>query len=279
MIGIRSMQQRRIEHEWRERRVLKFEEKRGKKKKKRNERDHNDIRYCDFITAELILFGSESLRIAFRFRGVKTPAANTLQYPSFLPCLRSSLPLFSRVNTFPAPIIPHQPRGRTGKTPRRHWIVSIHVFLLLRSRISNASSYPLASFFLRLPPTIVRRCVRVFRFTERVSRDVTPHPSSLSPRSSFFLQLETLSSHSTSGQPSKTSHFETKEEGFLGYRPFPPFEPLPRVVSLPSSTPLCSPLLRARGKKVKCEKKSEGERFIHPVATILPRETMLLCRP
>lgn len=34
MIGIRSMQQRRIEHEWRERRVLKFEEKRGKKKKK-----------------------------------------------------------------------------------------------------------------------------------------------------------------------------------------------------------------------------------------------------
>lgn len=91
MIGIRSMQQRRIEHEWRERRVLKFEEKRGKKKKKRNERDHNDIRYCDFITAELILFGSESLRIAFRFRGVKTPAANTLQYPSLLALFFASL--------------------------------------------------------------------------------------------------------------------------------------------------------------------------------------------
>lgn len=150
------------------------EKKEEKKKKKRNERGHNDIPYCDFITAQLILFGSESLRIAFRFRGVKTPAANT---PNTLdlfpfPFLSAALPVTLSYLSSPGSI-PFRPQLFPSPSPSRKNrknlkapLNRVHVFLLLTDFPPPLSSPRL--FAPRLFAT------RVSRFTERVSRDVTP---------------------------------------------------------------------------------------------------------
>lgn len=171
---------------------MKFERKKKKEKRERNERNHNDIPYCDFITAELILFGSESLRIAFRFRGVKTPAANTPNtLDPFLFFFAAGYALSSlsspgsipfRPQLFPSP-------SRKNRKNLKAPLNRVHVFLLPRifQRL-----FLLLSFLLPpLPPLFVSLFatrVRVFRFTERVSRDVTPAFF----RSSFFLARSLL---------------------------------------------------------------------------------------
>lgn len=168
------------------------EKKEEKKKKRRNERGHNDIPYCDFITAQLILFGSESLRIAFRFRGVKTPAANTPNtldpFPFPSPFRRAAgyalLPLFSRVDTFPAPIIPLP-------LPLEEKPEKLEDAIESCPRLPSPHGFSTASFFSSsLRPTIVRHaCVPFCR-----ARLKGCHPSfpisSLSPLvPSFFLRL------------------------------------------------------------------------------------------
>lgn len=81
------------------------------------------------------------------------------------------------------------PRGKTGKTWRRHWIVSTSSF---SPGFSNASFFFSRFFFLffLLSPfvSLFATRVRVFRFTERVSRDITPAFF----RSSFFLARSLL---------------------------------------------------------------------------------------
>lgn len=221
-IGIHSM--RRIARTKGTRYWSSREKKEEKKKKRRNERGHNDIPYCDFITAQLILFGSESLRIAFRFRGVKTPAANTPNTLDPFPFLSAALPVTLSYLSSPGSI-PFRPQLFPSPSPSRKNrknlkapLNRVHVFLLLTDFPPPLSSPRL--FAPRLFAT------RVSRFTERVSRDVTPaflSFSSLSPLvPSFFLRL---SRHSRSRQ---TSHFETneEEEGFLGYAFSFRFEPL-----------------------------------------------------
>lgn len=170
--------------------VLKFERKK-KEKRERNERNHNDIPYCDFITAELILFGSESLRIAFRFRGVKTPAANTPNtldpFPFFsaagyaLSSLSSPGSIPFRPQLFPSP-------SRKNRKNLKAPLNRVHV----SPGFSNASFFSSRFFFLffLLSPfvSLFATRVRVFRFTERVSRDVTPAFF----RSSFFLARSLL---------------------------------------------------------------------------------------
>lgn len=160
-IGIHSMRRiARTKGNWRY--WSSREKKEEKKKKRRNERGHNDIPYCDFITAQLILFGSESLRIAFRFRGVKTPAANTPNtldpFPFPSPFRRAAgyalLPLFSRVDTFPAPIIP-LPLPLEEKPEKLEGAIESC------PRLPSPHGFSTASFFSSsLRPTIVRHaCV------------------------------------------------------------------------------------------------------------------------
>lgn len=226
-IGIHSMRRiARTKGNWRY--WSSREKKEEKKKKRRNERGHNDIPYCDFITAQLILFGSESLRIAFRFRGVKTPAANTPNTldPFPFPFLSAALPLRSLTSLLPGRYLsgPNYsslppPRGKTGKTWRRHWIVSTSSF---SSRIFHR-------LFLLLVSSPHDCSPRVCPVLPSASQGMSPQLSdlfsfsSLSPLvPSFFLRL---SRHSRSRQ---TSHFETneEEEGFLGYAFSFRFEPL-----------------------------------------------------
>lgn len=219
-IGIHSMRRiARTKGNWR---YWSSREKKEEKKKKRNERGHNDIPYCDFITAQLILFGSESLRIAFRFRGVKTPAANipnTLD-PFPFPFLSAALPVTLSYLSSPGSI-PFRPQLFPSPSPSRKNrknlkapLNRVHVFLLLTDFPPPLSSPRL--FAPRLFAT------RVSRFTERVSRDVTPafrSPLFLVP--SFFLRL---SRHSRSGQPSKPTSFiskRTKKKKVFSVTPFP----------------------------------------------------------
>lgn len=172
-IGIHSMRRiARTKGNWRY--WSSREKKEEKKKKRRNERGHNDIPYCDFITAQLILFGSESLRIAFRFRGVKTPAANTPNTldPFPFPFLSAALPVTLSYLSSPGSI-PFRPQLFPSPSPSRKNrknlkapLNRVHVFLLLTDFPPPLSSPRL--FAPRLFAT------RVSRFTERVSRDVTP---------------------------------------------------------------------------------------------------------
>lgn len=235
-IGIHSMRRiARTKGNWRY--WSSREKKEEKKKKRRNERGHNDIPYCDFITAQLILFGSESLRIAFRFRGVKTPAANTPNTldPFPFPFLSAALPVTLSYLSSPGSI-PFRPQLFPSPSPSRKNrknlkapLNRVHVFLLLTDFPPPLSSPRL--FAPRLFAT------RVSRFTERVSRDDTPafrSPLFLLSFSSRSLLLSSwLSRHSRSGQ---TSHFETneEEEGFLGYAFSFRFEPLPLLSFLHS---------------------------------------------
>lgn len=192
-IGIHSMRRiARTKGNWRY--WSSREKKEEKKKKRRNERGHNDIPYCDFITAQLILFGSESLRIAFRFRGVKTPAANTPNTLDPFPFLSAALPVTLSYLSSPGSI-PFRPQLFPSPSPSRKNrknlkapLNRVHVFLLLTDFPPPLSSPRL--FAPRLFAT------RVSRFAERVSRDVAPAFRSplflLSFPPSFFVAFEAL---------------------------------------------------------------------------------------
>lgn len=189
-IGIHSM--RRIARTKRTRYWSSREKKEEKKKKRRNERGHNDIPYCDFITAQLILFGSESLRIAFRFRGVKTPAANTPNTLDPFPFLSAALPVTLSYLSSPGSI-PFRPQLFLSPSPSRKNrknlkapLNRVHVFLLLTDFPPPLSSPRL--FAPRLFAT------RVSRFAERVSRDVAPAFRSLLFLLSFSSRSLLLSS-------------------------------------------------------------------------------------
>lgn len=136
------------------------------------------------------------------------------------------------------------------------------------------------SFFVSLPRSFAPVCVYVCSVLPSASRGMSP-PTSLSPlappSSSLLPTGKRFRATRHPGNRAKPVISKRKKKVFLGYRPFPPFEPLLRVVSLPSSTPLCSPLLRARGEKGET-REEENDSFI-PWLAILPRETMLLCRP
>lgn len=215
--------------------VLKFERKK-KEKRERNERNHNDIPYCDFITAELILFGSESLRIAFRFRGVKNTSCKYPQYPRPVPVLlrcrlRSLVSLFSRVNTFPAPIIPlpleekpEKLEGTIESCPRLPRIFQ-RLFLLLSFLLSL-----LPPLSLRLIVRHACTCVPFYR-----ARLKGCHPSffPIFFLSRSFPSSSLLSRHSVSGQPSKpviSKRTKKKKKKVFSVTPFP----LPLLSSLHS---------------------------------------------
>lgn len=205
--------------------VLKFERKK-KEKRERNERNHNDIPYCDFITAELILFGSESLRIAFRFRGVKNTSCKYPQYPRPVPVLlrcrlRSLVSLFSRVNTFPAPIIPlpleEKPEKLEGAIESCPRLPSppdfpTPLFSSLVSSFSSSSSLPSSHCSPR-----VYVCSVLPSASQGISPQLFSDLLSFSLVPFFFPSFEALCVRATE----QTSHFETneeeEEEGFLGY--------------------------------------------------------------
>lgn len=213
-IGIHSMKQRR---EWRERGIEVREKKKKKKETKGTRPQWYSLlwfhhRRVDSIWVRII-------KDCLSFSRRENTSCKYPQYPRPVPVpFRRAgyalLPLFSRVNTFPAPIIPPPPSRKNRKNLKAP-LNRVHVFLLLRSPpFSNAS------FFF--PPFVPRlfATVRVFLFTERVSRDVTPafrSPLLLVP--SFFPSsaFEALDVRATE----QTSRFETnQEEDFLGYLSF-----------------------------------------------------------
>lgn len=216
--------------------VLKFERKK-KEKRERNERNHNDIPYCDFITAELILFGSESLRIAFRFRGVKTPAANTPNtldpFPFFsaagyaLSSLSSPGSIPFRPQLFPSP-------SRKNRKNLKAPLNRVHVFLL--PRIFQRLFFLLSFLLSLLPPLSLRlivrhacTCVPFYR-----ARLKGYHPSffPIFFLSRSFPSSSLLSRYSVSGQPSKPviSKRTKKKKKVFSVTPFP----LPLLSSLHS---------------------------------------------
>lgn len=170
----------------------------------------------------MILFGSESLRIAFRFRGVKNTSCKYPQYPRPVPVLlrcrlRSLVSLFSRVNTFPAPIIPlpleekpEKLEGTIESCPRLPRIFQ-RLFLLLSFLLSL-----LPPLSLRLIVRHACTCVPFYR-----ARLKGCHPSffPIFFLSRSFPSSSLLSRHSVRATE-QTSHFETneeEEESFLGY--------------------------------------------------------------
>lgn len=181
-------------------------------------------------TAALIRFGSESLRIAFRFAARKTLAANTRLDPfPFSAALLTRLLFLSRVDTFPAPIIPYPDHRKNSKAP------------LNRVHLSTSVVPP------RPCPFTV--CRSASRFTV-VSRDVAPASRSLllgrpiPGRISFSPPGERFQpTHSTPRRASKraaTQSFRTRR--LFSVTPSPPFRPLSRPGSGPSSL-LVSPAL------------------------------------
>lgn len=183
----------------------------------------------------MILFGSESLRIAFRFRGVKTPAANTPNtldpFPFFsaagyaLSSLSSPGSIPFRPQLFPSP-------SRKNRKNLKAPLNRVHVFLLPRIFQRLFFSRFFFLFFLLSPfVSLFATRVRVFRFTERVSRDVTPAFF----RSSFFLGRSLLLPFfrgTLSEQPSKPviSKRTKKKKKVFSVTPFP----LPLLSSLHS---------------------------------------------
>ena len=179
--------------------------------------------------AALILFGSESLRITFRFAVRKHCATYTrLDHFPFSGALVTRLLFFSRVNIFSAPIIPYTVNRKNSKVPLNR--VRFYFFIVLGPRASYlrlGSSLPSFRGYLSL-------CV--FRFTV-VSGDITPAFWSLSFSLSLFSRFNQRPflflaawkrfqpAHSSFRQASNRAAQSFRTRRLFSVMPFPPFEP------------------------------------------------------